>query len=122
MCLKSLLLTLIGTWIRDGDLSGFGMGIVALNDRGLEGDDQIADGVYSNPIRVDGIQFGSLSAIITIIDAFDEEVTENVAIEVSNPGPRLVSTDIVPNQASRSDLILLDLVVDQHEVSRVALI
>ena len=104
------------------DLSGFGMGIVALNDRGLEGDDQIADGVYSHPIRVDGIQFGSLIASITIIDAFDEEVTENVAIEVSNPGPRLVSTDIVPNQASRSDLILLDLVVvDQHEVSRVAL-
>ena len=79
------------------DLSGFGMGIVALNDRGLEGDEQIADGIYSHPIRVDGVQFGSLSAIITIIDAFDEDVTENVAIEVSNPGPRLVSTDIVPN-------------------------
>lgn len=104
------------------DLSNFGLGVVELNDRGLNGDADISDGIFSYPIRVSGSQIGNLSANITITDAFDAISENQATLFVSNPGPRLLSVDIVPNQASRGDLILVDAVVyDQHGVERVAL-
>ena len=104
------------------DLSNFGLGVVELNDRGLNGDADISDGIFSYPIRVSGSQIGNLSANITITDAFDAISENQATLFVSNPGPRLLSVDIVPSQASRGDLILVDAVAyDQHGVERVAL-
>ena len=104
------------------DLSNFGLGVVELNDRGLNGDADISDGIFSYPIRVSGSQIGNLSANITITDAFDAISENQATLSVSNPGPRLLSVDIVPSQASRGDLILIDAVAyDQHGVERVAL-
>ena len=102
------------------DLSIIGKGIVQLSDKGLLGDSQIGDDIWTvyinNPTTIHGI----ITIPITINDAFAASDSENGTISILNQAPRLSSIQIVPTTLARGQMAIINAqVIDGNGVSSV---
>ena len=104
------------------DLGPLGQGTLILNDVGLSGDSAIHDDEWTGEFTYMGVLHGQVSINVTVIDAFDSEVTEALNITIFNQAPRLVEFEFTPVQVVRGDAIIVNAeVVDGNGVSGVAI-
>ena len=102
------------------DLSPIGAGVVAMNDRGLDGDTTIGDDKYTTRVIVPGLEVGNISLTVSAVDSFDVTTVFSKEISVVNQAPRLTSVEILPNQGPRGTTMAVNLVAyDGHGVASV---
>ena len=102
------------------DLSPIGAGVVAMNDRGLDGDTTIGDDKYTTRIIVPGLEVGNISLTVSAVDSFDVTTVFSKEISVVNQAPRLTSVEILPNQGPRGTTMAVNLVAyDGHGIASV---
>ena len=104
------------------DLSAIGLGLVELNDRGLNGDDKIGDEVYTTDVLVSGLEVGEIEIQIFAKDAFDVQATKTATILVENRAPRIIDIEIMPSSLQRGQSVVINLEAsDGHGVTNVSL-
>ena len=102
------------------DLSSIGLGTVAMNDRGLDGDQTIGDNEWTTMVSVQGLAVGELPITVVVVDEWDETDSLTTNMTVENQAPRILSASIEPETAVRggSTLMTLD-VLDYHGVASI---
>ena len=102
------------------DLSSIGLGTVAMNDRGLDGDQSIGDNVWTTMVSVQGLAVGQLPITVVVVDEWGETDTLTTNMTVENQAPRILSASLEPATVVRggSTLMTLD-VLDYHGVASV---
>ena len=102
------------------DLSSIGLGTVAMNDRGLDGDQTIGDNEWTTMVSVQGLAVGELPLTVMVVDEWGETDTLTTNMTVENQAPRILSASIEPTTVVRggSTLMTLD-VLDYHGVSSI---
>ncbi len=102
------------------DLSSIGLGTVAMNDRGLDGDQTIGDNEWTTMVSVQGLAVGEFPITVVVVDEWDETDSLTTNMTVENQAPRILSASIEPATVVRggSALITLD-VLDYHGVATI---
>ena len=102
------------------DLSSIGLGTVAMNDRGLDGDQTIGDNEWTTMVSVQGLAVGELPLTVVVVDEWGETDTLTTNMTVENQAPRILSASIEPTTVVRggSTLMTLD-VLDYHGVGSI---
>ena len=102
------------------DLSSVGLGTVAMNDRGLDGDQTIGDNEWTTMVSVQGLAVGELPITVVVVDEWDETDSLTTNMTVENQAPRILSASIEPETVVRggSTLMTLD-VLDYHGVASI---
>ena len=102
------------------DLSSIGLGTVAMNDRGLDGDQTIGDNEWTTMVSVQGLAVGELPITVVVVDEWGETDTLTTNMTVENQAPRILSASIEPTTVVRggSTLMTLD-VLDYHGVASI---
>ena len=102
------------------DLSSIGLGTVAMNDRGLDGDQTIGDNVWTTMVSVQGLAVGQLPITVVVVDEWGETDTLTTNMTVENQPPRILSASLEPATVVRggSTLMTLD-VLDYHGVASI---
>ena len=102
------------------DLSSIGLGTVAMNDRGLDGDQTIGDNVWTTMVSVQGLAVGQLPITVVVVDEWGETDTLTTNMTVENQAPRILSASLEPATVVRggSTLMTLD-VLDYHGVASI---
>lgn len=102
------------------DLSSIGLGTVAMNDRGLNGDQTIGDNVWTTMVSVQGLAAGELPISVVVVDEWGETDILSTNMTVENQAPRILSATIEPATVVRggSTIMTLD-VLDYHGVASV---
>ena len=102
------------------DLTSIGLGTVAMNDRGLDGDQTIGDNEWTTMVSVQGLAIGELPISVVVVDEWGETDTLATNITVENQAPRILSASIEPTTVVRggSTLMTLD-VLDYHGVASI---
>jgi len=102
------------------DLSAIGQGIVQLSDKGLQGDAQIGDDIWTVFISSTSTTHGAISLPITIKDVFAASDSQDGAISILNQAPRLTSIQIIPTTLARGQMTIINAQVsDDHGVASV---
>ncbi|MGB2267234.1 MAG: choice-of-anchor X domain-containing protein [Candidatus Poseidoniaceae archaeon] len=102
------------------DLSSIGLGMVSMNDRGLNGDQSIGDNKWTTMISVQGTQVGELPISVEVVDEWGESDTLSTNITVENQAPRILSATIEPGTVVRGGATLMTLdVLDYHGVDSI---
>ncbi|CAI8399610.1 MAG: Uncharacterised protein [Candidatus Poseidoniaceae archaeon] len=102
------------------DLSSIGLGTVAMNDRGLDGDQTIGDYDWTTMVYVQGIAVGELPISVVVVDEWGEIDTLATNITVENQAPRILSASIEPPTVVRGGPTLMTLeVIDYHGVASI---
>ena len=78
------------------DLSSIGLGTVAMNDRGLDGDQSIGDNVWTTMVSVQGLAVGQLPITVVVVDEWGETDTLTTNMTVENQAPRILSASLEP--------------------------
>ena len=102
------------------DLSSIGLGAVAMNDRGLDGDQTIGNNEWTTMVSVQGLAVGELPISVVVVDEWGEIDTLATTMTVENQAPRILSASIEPETVIRggSTLMTLD-VLDYHGVASI---
>jgi hypothetical protein len=102
------------------DLSSIGLGTVAMNDRGLDGDQTIGDNEWTTMVSVQGLAVGELPITVMVVDEWGETASLTTNMTVENQAPRILSASIEPATVVRggSTLMTLD-VLDYHGVASI---
>ena len=102
------------------DLSSIGLGTVAMNDRGLDGDQTIGDNEWTTMVSVQGLAVGELPLTVVVVDEWGETDALTTNMTVENQAPRILSASIEPTTVVRggSTLMTLD-VLDYHGVASI---
>jgi hypothetical protein len=102
------------------DLTAFGLGVVQLNDRGLNGDLGIGDDVYTAAIVLPGLQTGDLQATVSAIDSFGSTSTASETLAVTNQPPRLMDVEMVPTSLERGQSVVVNInAYDGHGIASI---
>ena len=103
------------------DLSSLGLGIVSMNDRGLDGDQTIGDNKWTTMLSVSGLEVGEINISAQATDEWLESHTLSTTITVENQAPRILSATISPNEVIRGGATLMTIdALDYHGVASVA--
>ncbi|MEC7113204.1 MAG: choice-of-anchor X domain-containing protein, partial [Candidatus Thermoplasmatota archaeon] len=96
------------------------LGTVAMNDRGLDGDQTIGDNQWTTMVSVQGLAVGELPITVVVVDEWDETDSLTTNMTVENQAPRILSASIEPETVVRggSTLMTLD-VLDYHGVASI---
>ena len=104
------------------DLSPLGGGILALNDRGLDGDSTIGDDDYTASFFVPGLEVGLIQINLTASDSFGAITTASSDVEVLNYAPRLTRVEIAPSTLMRGQSLVINAeAYDGHGVASMQL-
>lgn len=104
------------------DLGALGLGLRALNDKGVDGDTTVGDDRWSTVLSITSGAVGSFTVPVLLTDAFGEVTDTSWNISIENPGPRATGLDLVPDRAERGSTVIVEVtVVDQHDVEAVRL-
>ena len=102
------------------DLSSLGLGIVSMNDRGLDGDQTIGDNKWTTMLSVSGLEVGEINISAQATDEWLESHTLSTTITVENQAPRILSATISPNEVIRGGATLMTIdALDYHGVASV---
>ena len=103
------------------DLSSLGLGIVSMNDRGLDGDQTIGDNKWTTMLSVGGLEVGEMNISAQATDEWFESHTLSTTITVENQAPRILSATISPNEVIRGGATMMTIdALDYHGVASVA--
>jgi len=104
------------------DLSAIGQGIVQLSDKGLQGDSQIGDDIWTIFISNPSPTHGAISIPIIIKDVFAASDSQHGIISILNQAPRLTSIQIIPTTLARGQMAIINAQVsDDHGVASVSI-
>lgn len=102
------------------DLSSLGLGMVSMNDRGLDGDQTIGDNEWTTMVAVVGLDLGDLPISVEVTDEWGEVDVLSTNITVENQPPRILSATITPTTVVRGGAAVMSLeVLDYHGVESV---
>ena len=102
------------------DLSSIGLGTVAMNDRGLDGDQTIGDNEWTTMVSVQGLAVGELPITVMVVDEWGETASLTTNMTVENQAPRILSASIEPTTVVRGGPTLMTLdVLDYHGVASI---
>ena len=102
------------------DLTAFGLGVVELNDRGLNGDIGIGDDVYTAAVVLAGLQTGDLQATVSATDSFGSTSTASDTLAVTNQPPRLMDVEMVPTSLERGQSVVVNInAYDGHGIASI---
>ncbi len=102
------------------DLSSIDLGMVSMNDRGLNGDQSIGDNKWTTLVSVHGTQVGELPISVEVVDEWGESDTISTNITIENQAPRILSATIEPETVVRGGATLMTLdVLDYHGVDSI---
>ena len=102
------------------DLSSLGLGMVSMNDRGLDGDQTIGDNEWTTMVAVAGLDLGDLPISVEVTDEWGEVDVLSTNITVENQPPRILSATITPATVVRGGAAVMSLeVLDYHGVESV---
>jgi len=102
------------------DLSSIGLGVVSMNDRGLDGDQTIGDNKWTTMLSVQGLEVGDLPISVEVVDEWGETDTLSTNMTVENQAPRILSASVEPETVVRGGAVLLTLdVLDYHGVDSI---
>ena len=102
------------------DLSSIDLGMVSMNNRGLNGDQSIGDNKWTTMISVQGTQVGELPISVEVVDEWGESDTLSTNITVENQAPRILSATIEPGNVVRGGATIMTLdVLDYHGVDSI---
>ena len=102
------------------DLSSLGLGMVSMNDRGLDGDQTIGDNEWTTMVAVAGLDLGDLPISVEVTDEWGEVDVLSTNITVENQPPRILSATITPTTVVRGGAAVMSLeVLDYHGVESV---
>ena len=102
------------------DLSSIDLGMVSMNNRGLNGDQSIGDNKWTTMISVQGTQVGELPISVEVVDEWGESDTLSTNITVENQAPRILSATIEPGTVVRGGATIMTLdVLDYHGVDSI---
>ncbi|MEC7180498.1 MAG: hypothetical protein VXW36_03830, partial [Candidatus Thermoplasmatota archaeon] len=102
------------------DLSSIGLGTVAMNDRGLDGDQTIGDNEWTTMVSVQGLAVGELPITVVVVDEWGETDSLATNMTVENQAPRILSASIEPATVVRGGATLMTLdVLDYHGVASI---
>ncbi len=102
------------------DLTSLGLGVVQLNDRGLNGDLGVGDDVYTTAVLIPGLETGDVQAVISATDSFGSVSTATGSLSVANQPPRLVDVELVPTSLERGQSVVVNIMAyDGHGVESV---
>ena len=103
------------------DFHGEGWGILEFSDSGLSGDLVVHDDIWTAQTNSTGLFFGTMEATIYVQDIW-ATVSENVMLNITNPGPRVVEADRAPNRLSRGEEFSVSIIAyDMHGISTVSI-
>ncbi|MDP6906261.1 MAG: hypothetical protein QF440_02465 [Candidatus Thalassarchaeaceae archaeon] len=101
------------------DMSGINLGIVTLNDRGLNGDYAIHDDIFTTEIVYPGVIEGFVSVDVLAVDDF-ASVEETQTIQLLNRVPRVTEMSYSPNTLHRGENTTVTMtVIDSSGVASV---
>ncbi len=104
------------------DLTPLGGAITELNDRGLNGDFNIGDDVYTASFNVPGLEMGMHEVNITAEDSFGAVSQATGQIMVANQAPRLTQVEVAPSSLQRGQSVVINVqAYDGHGVTSVQL-
>ncbi|HIK78880.1 MAG TPA: hypothetical protein EYG04_05715 [Candidatus Poseidoniales archaeon] len=104
------------------DLSEFDLGVIELNDKGLDGDEGINDDTWTAEFKYAGILHGDFFANISVVDYWGATAEGVLNLTIFNQAPRLTDFEFTPSQVIRGDSIIVNAeVYDGNGVSEVAL-
>ena len=102
------------------DLTALGLGVVQLNDRGMNGDLGVGDDVYTSAVLVPGLETGDVQAVVSATDSFGSTSTATGSLSVANQPPRLVDVELVPVSLERGQSVVVNIMAyDGHGVDGV---
>jgi hypothetical protein len=102
------------------DLTAFGLGVIQLNDRGLNGDMGIGDDIYTAAVVLPGLETGDLQATVSATDSFGSTSTSSDMLAVTNQPPRLIDVEMVPTSLERGQSVVVNIdAYDGHGVASV---
>ena len=102
------------------DLSSLGLGIVSMNDRGLDGDQTIGDNKWTTMLSVSGLEVGEINISAQATDEWFESDVRSTTITVENQAPRILSATISPNEVIRGGATMMTIdALDYHGVASV---
>lgn len=113
------------TWnLRDVqvDLTNVGLGVVQLNDRGLDGDSKIGDNVFTTTLVSKGLELGDIPIEVTATDSFNAIDIKIGTILIQNQGPRIIDYEMLPATLERGKSTVINLkAYDGHGVANVSI-
>lgn len=106
----------------EADLASLGLGLLALNDRGLDGDLVVGDDVFTASVVISGLHAGPGTVRITATDSFGASSSLDATLHVDNLPPRLLDVEAVPSVLERGQSIVINVrAYDGHGVAAVHL-
>ncbi len=104
------------------DLTPLGGSMIELNDRGLNGDSNIGDDVFTTSFNVPGLETGLYDVNITAEDSFGAVSQATGQIMVVNQAPRITQVEIAPSSLERGQSIVINVqAYDGHGVTSMQL-
>ena len=102
------------------DLSAFGLGVIELNDRGLNGDLAVGDDIYTVAVVIPGLQVGSFAVNVSATDSFGATGEGEATLDIMNQPPRLLAVELAPASLERGQSIVVNIeAYDGHGVGSV---
>ena len=106
----------------EADLASLGLGLLALNDRGLDGDLVVGDDVFTASVVISGLHAGPATVRVTATDSFGAMSSLDATLHVDNLPPRLLDVEAVPSALERGQSIVINVrAYDGHGVAAVRL-
>ncbi len=106
----------------EADLASLGLGLLALNDRGLDGDLVVGDDVFTASVVISGLHAGPATIGVTATDSFGASSSLDATLHVDNLPPRLLEVEAVPGALERGQSIVINVrAYDGHGVAAVHL-
>ena len=103
------------------DLHGEDWGVLELSDSGLSGDLVVHDDVWTAQVNSSGQFYGALEATIYVEDIW-ATISENVILNITNPGPRVIDVDRSPNRLFRGEEFFISVnAMDMHGIDTVSI-
>ena len=103
------------------DLHGEDWGILELSDSGLSGDLVVHDDIWTVQANSSGLFYGSMEATIHVEDIW-ATVSENIILNITNPGPRVIEVDRAPNRLFRGEEFSITVdATDMHGIATVSI-
>ena len=103
------------------DLHGEDWGMLELSDSGLSGDLVVHDDIWTAQANSSGLFYGAMEATIYVQDIW-ATISENVILNITNPGPKVIEVDRAPNRLFRGEEFSISVdAMDMHGIATVSI-
>jgi hypothetical protein len=95
--------------------------MLELSDSGLSGDLVVHDDIWTAQANSSGLFYGAMEATIYVQDIW-ATISENVILNITNPGPKVIEVDRAPNRLFRGEEFSISVdAMDMHGIATVSI-